>query len=116
MTPQDVAAAISAAGHFPDFLEIDPLSDELVVDTARTRSPTGARLAPLIRAFKDRKGRWVLTVFGEEYCHVPNADDVPAAAIAMLREMDRRMLFSPQVIRQYNLVELNPAEFATADE
>ena len=98
-------------GHFPQLLEIDPWSADPVVETARTY-----RTAPLIRTFRDRKGRRVLTVFGEEYCHVPNEADVPAATIAMLREMDSRMRFSLQVIRQYNLVELDASEFETVDE
>lgn len=116
MAPEDVVAALSAAGHFPDFLEIDSLSAYPVVDTARTRDPGGSRRAPLIRTFKDRNGRWVLTVFGEWYFQVPNEADVPAATITMLRAMDQRMWFSPEVVQQYNLVELAASEFETGDE
>src|SRR5262245_13389456 len=109
MTNEDVVVALTFAGHFPQLREIDSWSDSPVVETARTRDPDGRLRAPLIQTFKDRQGRWVLTVFGDWYCLVPNETDVPAATIAMLRAMDSRMWCSQQVIQQYNLVELDPS-------
>jgi hypothetical protein len=103
---EELVAALTAAGHFPQVLEIESWSPCGVVETART-----FRTAPLIRTFKDRQGRWVLTVFGEEYYHVPNETDVPEATIDMLRAMDRAMNFSPEVIRNHGLIELPPSEF-----
>ena len=76
----------------------------------------GTRVAPLIRTFLDHTGRWILTVLGEDFYQVPDSERVPAATIEILRAMDYCMHFSPEVIRKYNLIELDPTEFETADE
>jgi hypothetical protein len=107
---EHLIAAMSEAGYFPQLLEIDTWSDDPVVETSRTFTT-----APLIRTFRDRTGRWVLTVFGDTYCHVPNESDVPIATLEMLRAMDRSMKFSQDVIKKYNLIELDPDEFESAD-
>ncbi|HVL13353.1 MAG TPA: hypothetical protein VM529_12370 [Gemmata sp.] len=116
MTHDEIVAAISAAGHFPQLRDVDSWSESPAIETARSHNTNGHLVAPLIRTFKDRCGRWVLTVFGDYYCQVPNEANVPAATIAMLRAMDQCMEFSPEVIQQYNLVELDPSEFEMGDE
>jgi hypothetical protein len=104
MSNQEVIDAMVAAGHYPQ-------SHEWGVETARTMDEDGFLRAPLIKVYEDEKGRWILTVFGEWFYQVPNVTEVPAAALEMLRAMDRGMRFSPEVIKKYGLIQLEPAEF-----
>jgi len=109
MSNQDVIEAMLAAGHYP-------LLREWGVETARTRDEEGLLRAPLIQVFEDEKGRWILTVFGEWFYQIPNESDVPAAALEMLRAMNYCMRFSPEVVKKYDLIPLDPLEFESADE
>jgi hypothetical protein len=109
MTYQRLMAAITAAGCFPQLRQFrDGAVD---VDTVRDLDEDGYRVAPLIRTFIDRQGRWVLTVFGECFYHVPDPEDVPAATLDMLQAMDECMTFSPDVIRHYNRIRRDSSEF-----
>ena len=114
MTYERLMTEITAAGCFPELRQNE--NGILDVTTVCRIAPDGRRVAPLIRTFMDRKGRWLLTVFGEWYLHVPDPETVPTATVDMLRAMDRCMDASPIVVKKYNLIELRTVNFEPDDE
>jgi hypothetical protein len=114
MTYEQLMTDLSAAGCFPQLRRHG--NGSLDVTTVRQIAPDGSRAAPLIRTLLDGQGRWLLTVFGEEFYQVPDPEHVPAATIDMLRAMDDCMKFSPEVIGNHRLIRVNLRNSETDDE
>jgi hypothetical protein len=114
MTYERLMTEIIASGCFPELRQNE--YGILDVTTVCRIAPDGRHVAPLIRTLLDRNGRWLLTVFGEWYLHVPDPETVPAATVDMLRAMDRCMNPSPKVVKKYNLIEIRSVNFEPADE
>jgi hypothetical protein len=113
MTYEQLVTDISAAGCFPQLRQHG--NGTFDVTTVRRIAPDGRREAPLIRTLLDSQGRWLLTVFGEEYYQVPDPEHVPAATIDMLCAMDYCMNFSSEVIRNHRLIRVNLRDAETGD-
>jgi hypothetical protein len=113
VTIEEVIRAMSEAGHFPQIRDLD---GEKWVMAAFRRDEEGQLRAPVVNVFVDSRGRWVLSSFVPECYQVPDERDVSRAAIAVLRAMSYCMRFSPDVIREFGLIELDHAEFETDDE
>lgn len=114
MNYEQLVADLGAAGYFPQLRQHGNGTSD--VTTVRRIMPDGRREAPLIRTLLDRQGRWLLTVFGEEYYQVPDPECVPAVTIDMLRAMDNCMNFSSEVIREHRLIRVNLRNAETGDE
>jgi hypothetical protein len=113
MTLEEVVEALESAGHIP---HIRAFRDKRIVHAAFERDEEGYLRAPVVIVFVDSRGRWVLTGYQGDYYQVPDERVVPAAAIDAIRAMGYCMFFAPEVIKKYNLIELDPAEFEPDDE
>lgn len=107
-----LAEAMCRAGHFPQIRES---GQERWVQIAFRMDEDGRLRAPVVIAFVDKRGRWVLSGYGPDYFQVPDETQVPGAAVAVLRAMGHCMHFSPEVVEKYGLIELDPAEFESHD-
>jgi hypothetical protein len=109
---ETVAEAMRQAGHFP---QLRNSGKQQWVVTAFRMDEDGCLRAPVVIVFVDKRGRWVLSSYRPNYFQVPDENQVPDAAVAVLQAMRYCMHFAPAVVQKYGLIELDCAEFESHD-